>query len=324
MLAVPGITLTTDRQGGSTVQTILGAGGPIADELARAIHDEFTPDLRLVSRNPKKVNEADELVSADLTDGASTSAAVAGSDIAYLTVGLPMDSALWEQKFPSMMRNVIDACIEHGTKLVFFDNTYMYPGTSAPQIDGDVPFAPNGRKGRVRAQSATMLLDAMRAGRIEALICRAPEFYGPGKTKSLTNRMVFDRIKAGKTPVVPLNAHAKRSLIWTPDASRAMALLGNTPDAFGQTWHLPIDQDRRTYAQLVKIASEVTGRKIRYHVLPRPVFTIGGHFVDALEEVQELLPRYRGDNIFDTSKFATRFPDFRVTTYREGIERILR
>lgn len=306
------------------MQTILGAGGPIADELVRAIHDDFTTDIRLVSRNPKKVNETDELVSADLTDAAATSRAVAGSDVAYLTVGLPMDSALWEQKFPAMMRSVIDACIEHGTKLVFFDNTYMYPGTPTPQIDGEVPFAPNGRKGRVRAQIATMLLEAMDAGRIDALICRAPEFYGPGKTKSLTNQMVFDRVKAGKKPLVPLNAHTKRSLIWTPDASRAMALLGNTPDAFGQTWHLPIDPDRKTYAQLIEIASEVVGRKVHYRVLPKLAFTLGGRFVPALKEVQELLPRYRGDNLFDSSKFTTRFPDFRITTYREGIEQILR
>lgn len=306
------------------MQTILGAGGPIADELARAVHDEFTTDIRLVSRHPKKINDTDELVPADLTDAASTSRAVAGSDIAYLTVGLPMDSALWEEKFPTMMRNVIDACVEHRVKLVFFDNTYMYPGTPTPQIDGEVPFAPNGRKGRVRARIATMLLEEMQAGRIDALIARAPEFYGPGKTKSLTNQMVFDRIRAGKRPVVPLSATTKRSLIWTPDASRAMALLGNTPDAFGQTWHLPIDSDRTTYAQLVEIASDVVGRPIRPLVLPKTVFTVGGRFVDALREVQELLPRYEGDNIFDTSKFAARFPDFRVTTYREGVERILR
>ena len=305
------------------MQTILGAGGPIADELARELHERFITDIRLVSRHPEKVNDTDQLVAADLTDAAATSRAVAGSDIAYLTVGLPMDSALWEEKFPTMMRNVIDACVEHGTKLVFFDNTYMYPGTPEPQLDGEVPFAPNGRKGRVRAQLATMLLDAMDAGRLDALIARAPEVYGPGKTKSLTNQMVFDRIRAGKRPVVPVSATTKRSLIWTPDASRAMALLGNTPDAFDQTWHLPIDPDRKTYAQLIEFASEVTGRPIRPVVLPKAVFTVGGRFVDALREVQELLPRYEGDNIFDTTKFAARFPDFRVTTYRECIEQIV-
>ena len=146
------------------MQTILGAGGPIADELARELHRNFTTDIRLVSRRPKQVNGTDELVAADLMDPVSTERAVAGSEIAYLTVGLPMDSALWEEKFPVMMRNVIDACKVHGTKLVFFDNTYMYPGTPAPQTES-TGFAPGGRKGRVRAEIVTMLLEEMKGGR---------------------------------------------------------------------------------------------------------------------------------------------------------------
>ncbi|PRY57075.1 nucleoside-diphosphate-sugar epimerase [Knoellia remsis] len=304
------------------MQTILGAGGPIADELARALVRSHTKDIRLVSRKPVKVNESDELVVADLTDAEATSRAVAGSSVAYLTVGLPLDSELWERQFPVMMRNVIDACAEHGTKLVFFDNTYMYPGTPEPQ-DERTAYAPAGRKGRVRGELAQMLLSAMEAGRVEALIGRAPEFYGPGRTKSYTNSLVFDRIRAGKRPFVPVNAHTKRSLIWTPDASRALALLGNTPDAFGQTWHLPIDPDRKTYAQLVEIAGEVLGRRIGYTVLPMLAFRIGRRFNETLDEMFELLARYRGDNLFDSSKFAARFPEFEVTTYRDGIEQIL-
>lgn len=287
------------------MQTILGAGGPIADELARALHHAFTHEIRLMSRHPSKVNPTDELVAADLTDAAATSRAVAGSDVVYLTAGLPMDSQLWEEKFPAMMRNTIAAVKEHGAKLVYFDNTYTYAGTPEPQTE-ETAFAPNGRKGAVRGQLATMLLDEMRAENVEALIGRAPEFYGPGKTRSWTNALVFDRIRAGKRPFVPVSATTRRSLIWTPDASRALALLGNTPDAFGKTWHLPIDQNRLTYRQMVDIASETTGRKIGCTVLPRAVFAAGAHFVPALREANELLPRYRGDNIFDTSRFAQR------------------
>ncbi|ATY12310.1 NAD-dependent epimerase [Amycolatopsis sp. AA4] len=304
------------------MQTVLGAGGPIADELVHELYRNHTKDIRLVSRKPSPVNDTDELVAADLTDAEAASRAVAGSEIAYLTVGLPLDSELWERQFPVIMRNVIDACAEHGTKLVFFDNTYMYPGTSAPQTESTA-FAPGGRKGRVRGELAAMLLEAIRAGRVEGLIGRAPEFYGPGRTKSYTNTLVFDRIRAGKRPFVPVNARAKRSLIWTPDASRALALLGNTPDAYGQTWHLPVDPDRLSYAQLVELAAEATGRKIGYTVLPMLAFRLGRRFVKPLDEMYELLVRYRDDNIFDSSKFAARFPGFRVTTYREGVERIL-
>ena len=303
-------------------QTILGANGQIAEGLARYLHDNVTEDLRLVSRNPVKVHGTDQLVAANLMDADATATAVAGTDVAYLTVGLPMDSALWERQFPVMMANTIAACQRHGTKLVFFDNTYMYPRTSAPQVE-DTPFEPVGRKATVRAHLATMLLEQMRAGTIEAAICRAPEFYGPGKTQSLTNSVVFDRIKHGKRPMIPISAHTKRTLIWTPDASRGMGLIGNTADAFGQTWHLPTDPARLTYAQMTDVCSEVTGRDIRHTTVPEIAFTIGGWFNPAVKEASELLPRYRDDNVFDSSKFATRFPDFGVTTYRDGIAAIL-
>ena len=48
-------------------QTILGAGGAIGIELAKAL-TTYTTDIRLVSRNPKKVNLKDELFPADLTN----------------------------------------------------------------------------------------------------------------------------------------------------------------------------------------------------------------------------------------------------------------
>lgn len=304
------------------MQTVLGANGQIAEGLTRYLHDHVTLDIRLVSRNPSKIHETDQLHRANLMDAAGTAAAVEGSEIAYLTVGLPIDSALWEQQFPAMMANTIAACRKHQTKLVFFDNTYMYPRTSTPQVE-DTVSRPEGRKATVRAQIATMLLDEMRAGTIDAVICRAPEFYGPAKTKSLTNSMIFDRIKHGRRPLVPLDADTRRTLIWTPDASRGMGLIGNTPDAYGQTWHLPIDPDRLTYGGMIKVAAEITGRHIRHTTLPRLAFKIGGLFNASVKESDELMPRYRQDNIFDSSKFAARFPDFGVTTYRAGIAQIL-
>ncbi len=305
------------------MQTILGSGGQIAEELTRELRRNFTDDIRLVSRNPREVDDADQLVPADLMDAEATDAAVAGSEIVYLTVGLPADSGLWEQRFPTMMANAIAACANHGSKLVFFDNTYMYPRTSAPQTE-DTAFEPVGRKAGVRARIASMLLTEMDAGTIDAVICRAPEFYGPGKTQSVTNSAVFDRIKRGKQPLVPVDAHTRRTLIWTPDASRAMARIGNTPDAYGQTWHLPVDPDRLTYHEMIGLAAEATGRRIRYITVPGWAFRIGGLINPAVREVEELLQRYRQDNVFDSSKFTARFPDFPVTSYPEGISQLVR
>jgi uncharacterized protein YbjT (DUF2867 family) len=74
------------------MQTVLGANGQIAVELARELHRAYTEDLRLVSRNPRKVSESDVVMRADLLDAGQTAAAVEGSDVVYFTAGLPAKS----------------------------------------------------------------------------------------------------------------------------------------------------------------------------------------------------------------------------------------
>lgn len=303
------------------MQTILGANGQIGEELARELKRNFTSDIRIVSRNATKINDTDEVFSADLSIREKAIEAVRGSEIAYFTLGLPISSDLWEKQFLLILRNVIDACKINGTKLVFFDNTYMYP-QDGRVLNENTLFAPVGRKGRVRRQMAEMVLKEIQSGELEAVICRAPEFYGPGKTQSITNTLIFNNIKEGKKLKVPLSADKKRSLIWTPDASRATALIGNTPDAYGQTWHLPVDKSHPTYREFIRMASDIYGKDLKYSVVPEFFFTIGSLFNQRVKELLELLPRYKHDNIFDDSKFRNRFPEFQVTDYKQGISHI--
>lgn len=300
------------------MQTILGANGQIGRELAKFLAQGYTSEIRLVSRRPQKVNDTDQLMSADLLDAEQTLRTVEGSEIVYLTAGLPMDTQLWIEQWPTLMHNVIEACAAHGAKLVFFDNTYMYPQTAEPQTES-TPFLPNGDKGRVRAAIAQQLLDAMAQQRVQALICRAPEFYGPGITQSITNTTIINNLKEGKKPKVFLRDDTRRSLIFTPDASRAMALLGNTPDAYGQTWHLPCDDDRLTYRQFIALAAEIFAVPSRHRVLKAWVLKLAGLFNPQARDAAELLPRYAVDNLFSSAKFKSRFPDFPVTTYRQGL-----
>ncbi|AGQ31189.1 SDR family oxidoreductase [Serratia liquefaciens] len=305
------------------MQTILGANGQIAQELARELKRSYTDDLRLVSRNPRKVNQSDVLIAADLLDAQQTLEAAKGSDTLYFVAGLPPDSALWEKQFPTMLKNALDASRSVGAHFVYFDNTYMYPQNSDLQTE-ETPFAPKGRKGQVRALMANMVLKEMEQKNIPVTLGRAPEFYGPGKTQSFTNALIIDKLKADEKPRVPVRDDTLRTLIWTPDASRALAVLGNTPDTSGQTWHLPCCDDRLTYAQFVSLACEVFGKNISYSVINKWVLSVAGLFSKGAREIRELLPRYQQDNLFDSTKFKRRFPNFNVTTYREGLEEIRR
>lgn len=303
------------------MQTILGSNGQIGQEIAKEIYSKYTKNIRLVSRKPQKIHDTDELISADLLKYEDTYKAIEGSEIVYFAVGLPPDSEMWEKRFSIIMENVIKTCQETNSKLAFFDNTYMYEKNDNVQVESS-PFKAKGRKSKVRAEMANMLLSAMEDKTIDAVIGRAPEFYGPDLTQSITNSMIFNRVKEDKRAIVPLSDSVLRTLIWTPDASRALALLGNTPDAYGETWHLPTDSSI-TYRNLINKVENITNKKVNYTVLPMWMFKVGSLFNKQVKELVELLPRYKYDNIFKSQKFKKQFPDFKTTTFDEGINQVL-
>ena len=106
------------------MQTILGANGTIGKVLARELLI-YTDKIRLVSRNPRKVNDSDELFAADLSNPETVDKAIAGSEVVYLVVGLDYKLNVWEEQWPKLMRAVLDACVKYKSRLVFFDNVYM-------------------------------------------------------------------------------------------------------------------------------------------------------------------------------------------------------
>src|SRR6202171_4053646 len=104
--------------------TILGAGGAIGNELVKLPAEKTTP-FRRVCRNPKSTPGATETFAADLTDRDQTVRAVAGSSVVHLLVGLKYDRRVWQDVWPRIMSNTIEACKRAGAKLIFFDNVYM-------------------------------------------------------------------------------------------------------------------------------------------------------------------------------------------------------
>ena len=112
------------------MQTILGANGVIGRELSHSLRP-YTERIRQVSRSPKPVHPTDDLFSADLLDARATAEAVAGSEISYLVAGLKYDHRVWQEQWPTVMRNAIHACKRHGSALVFFDNVYPTGGWTA-------------------------------------------------------------------------------------------------------------------------------------------------------------------------------------------------
>ena len=299
------------------MQTILGANGVIAKELAKELTN-YTNKIRLVSRNPQSVNKTDEIFSADLLNAGQTESAVKGSETVYLTVGLPYNTKIWQQKWPVIMQNVINACKKSGVRLVIFDNVYMY-GKVNGWMTEDSAYHPISKKGEVRKEIAEMLMNEVKKGNISALIARAADFYGPG-APGIINATVFENYAKGKKAQWLINDNVSHSFTFTPDAGKATALLGNTETAYNQVWHLPTDKNALTGKEIITKISAAFNAEPKYQVISKWMLKMVSIFNSVVKENIELQYQNEYPYLFDSSKFEKTFNDFRITSYDEGIK----
>jgi len=179
------------------MQTILGSGGGIGIPLTTALSN-YTNEIRLVSRNPKKINATDELCPIDVNDLSQIDKAIAGSEVVYVTIGFEYKLKVWQAVWVPFLQAVIEACKKHGAKLVFFDNVYMYAKTAIPFMTEDAPLQPPSKKGEIRLQLYEMIMDQVEKNQLTALIARAADFYGPDNKNSMLTLTVAENFMKGK------------------------------------------------------------------------------------------------------------------------------
>ena len=174
--------------------------------------------------------------------------------------------------WPAIMQNTIDACKEHNSKLIFFDNIYCLGKVNGAMTE-ESPFNPTSKKGQVRAAIATQLLNEIKAGNITALIARAADFYGPGCKTSMFNILIADNLAKGKKAQYMVNADYKHSFTYTPDCGNALWLLSQREDAFYQVWHIPTAHPPLTGKELIRLAAEEFGVEPKFYPLKQGLHT---------------------------------------------------
>jgi nucleoside-diphosphate-sugar epimerase len=301
------------------MQTILGAGGAIGTELVKELAHAGQP-VRLVGRNPKPVQGATEALSADLSDLDQTIRAVSGSTVVHLLVGLKYELRVWRELWPRIMSNAIEACKRANAKLIFFDNVYMYGKVSGPMTE-ETPFNPCSKKGEIRGQIVTTLLDEIRAGKLNAMIARSADFYGPHARTSVANILVFEKFAKGATASWLVNDSVPHSFTYTPDAAKSLAKLAASEVAWNQTWHVPTAANPPTGKEFVEIAAKEFAVEPKYRVLSRPLIKLAGLFDTDIRGSYEMLYQYDSTYLFDSTKFSKAF-SYEPTSYAEGVQRV--
>ncbi len=304
------------------MQAILGAGGGAGTEITRELSN-YTKDIRVVSRNPKKVNEADHLMKADLTDPKQLDEAVKGSEIVYVTIAFPYSIKVWRELWPKFMKNLIDTCTKYKTKIVFVDNMYMYDPRYLSDMTEETPINPISEKGKVRAEVARMLMNAVEKNKVEAIIARAPDFYGPNIIGSFLYQSVYLNLKKDKSPQWIGKLDVIHSYIFSKDIGKSVALLGNTPDTYNQVWHLPTTDKKLTNRQWIELMMNAMNKQKKIQTLPDWMVSLLGVFIPILKELQDVGYQLKQDYFFNSSKFNKRF-NYSPISPEDGIRKMVR
>ena len=305
------------------MQTILGSGGSIGTELAKALK-QYTADIKLVSRNPVRVNDTDTLHAVDLTDAMQVEEAVEGSEICYVTLGFEYNTRVWEERWLPFMTTVVETCTKHKSKLVFFDNVYAIGGNHVRHITEDSPLSPSSKKGEVRAAVDNLILDRMKHKGLQAIIARAPDFFGPVKKQnSLLLNLVYDNLAKGKAAQWFCNADVPHTMGYTADLARGTAMLGNSEDAYNQVWNLPVDMNALTGREWATLFAEEMNAPDKLRVVPLWGLRLMGLFVPILREMPEMMYQFDRPYHFDCTKFTNKF-EYTAVSNREAARQTIK
>jgi nucleoside-diphosphate-sugar epimerase len=272
---------------------VLGAGGGFGGAVARAVHAAGFP-LRCALRDPARAPllPGAEILACDAQDRADLARAVADRDVVVHAVGYPF--AQWDPAMREATAKIIAATRAVGALLVFPGNVLVFGRQTDRALAEEAPFAPDTRKGRLRADLEFMIRRACDDGGMQALILRAGDFFGPGLRNGLVDR-IFGRAAAGQRMMVLGRPDMPHQWAYLPDLGRLAAALLARRAALApfQIVHFAGHVFTRQSEFLAAIAAAAGRERRRWRSVPWWLLRAGAPFDPALREMLEL------DYLFD-------------------------
>jgi nucleoside-diphosphate-sugar epimerase len=277
--------------------------------------------VRMVNRSGRvSVPEGVELVGGDATNVAFAREAGEGASVVYVALNPPYDK--WPELFPPLQAAVLEGAASAGAKLIAMENLYMYGPTDGRPLTEGLPYAPNTRKGAVRARMSEELMEAHTSGRVRVAIGRASDFFGPRVLASAAGEQVFGRAVQGKSAQVAGDPNQPHTYTYAPDVGGGLAILGEHEEALGRAWHLP-SPETLTTRQFVEMIFEEVGKPARIQAAPKIVLRAMGLFNPGMREMIEMLYAFEEPFVVHDSRFEQAFGE-QATPLREAIQRTVR
>ena len=289
-----------------------------------AVMDELVSKgkrVRMVNRSGRaSVPEGVEVVGGDATDKVFAREASDGASVVYFALNPPYNK--WPELFPPLQVGVLEGAASAGAKLIAMENLYMYGPTDGRPLTEGLPYAPNTRKGAVRAMMSEELMEAHQSGRVRVAMGRASDFFGPRVLASAAGEQVFGRAVQGKSAQVAGDPNQPHTYTYAPDVGGGLAILGEHEEALGRAWHLPSPETLTTRQFVERIFEEVS-KPARIQAAPKIVLRAMGLFNPGMREMIEMLYAFEEPFVVDDSRFEQAFGE-QATPLREAIQRTVR
>lgn len=214
--------------------------GPVGASLSRLLHETG----RTVAAIPVNEYGSDPvdatIVRGDPTDFEFALRVCDGAEVIYLCLNGPANE--WKEQFPPIVDNAIRVAAETGAKLVHWDLAHMYGATYDP-IDESTPNSARSGPARVLIQQADKIINATWTGKIDGVVGRSADVYGPGAISpefgsSFGGRIFWPALEDTEITLVGA-VDSPRSLAFVDDVARGLLTLGEMDDSTGHIWHLP-------------------------------------------------------------------------------------
>lgn len=295
---------------------VLGYGA-VGQATVKLLHEKGYQVSVAQRSAPQGLPAGVQFIRCDVLDRASVLSCFDGFDQLVMAIGFEYTMKSWQANWPTAMRHVVDASVQHGLRVVFLDNLYMYGPQSVP-LREDMPLTHHAGKPAVRAEITRIWQQAVQTLGLRMTALRAPDFFGPNVLLSQLGEVVFGNLAKGRTAQFLVPIDEQHDFAYVPDIARAVELLLQAPDAdFGQIWHMPCAPTTTTRS-LVETGANHLGVPPKAFVFPFWSLHLLGIFIPFVKELWEMRFQWDRPYLVNADKFRQRF-SFEATPFHESI-----
>ncbi|HSU67037.1 MAG TPA: NAD-dependent epimerase/dehydratase family protein [Tepidisphaeraceae bacterium] len=270
---------------------VTGANGFVGRALARRLRESGEP-VRLMVRRPsgKPAEDNVQLIYGDLGDPFAVDRAVQGIEVVY-HVGAAMKGGPMEFQAGTVWgtRNVVDACARHGVRrlvhmssMSVLDHAGHEPATPVLETSPYEPYPQQrGLYTQTKLEAEKLVLEAARDGRINAVVLRPGQIYGPGTEHFPPSGTISI---AGRWLVVGSGEHYV-PFVYVENVVDALLLAADPGLPNGSIFQL-VDPDGIRQKDYVAVA-RASGRPVRASYVPAWFLTMASWGVEILGKMMK-------------------------------------